>query len=50
MNSHRPLKETSHAPHQHANEELVIIREGTVDVLVNGEWNDEVAFCRLFRG
>ncbi len=28
----------SHAPHKHANEELVIIREGTVEVLVNGEW------------
>jgi quercetin dioxygenase-like cupin family protein len=27
----------SHAPHQHANEELVIIREGTVEVLVNGK-------------
>ena len=30
--------ETSHAPHQHPNEELVIIREGTVEVLVQGEW------------
>ena len=28
----------SHAPHKHPNEELVIIREGTVEVLVNGEW------------
>jgi quercetin dioxygenase-like cupin family protein len=28
----------SHAPHQHANEELVIIREGTVEALSNGEW------------
>ena len=28
----------SHAPHQHVNEELVIIREGTVEVLSNGEW------------
>lgn len=26
----------SHAPHRHANEELVIIKEGTVEVLVNG--------------
>lgn len=26
-----------HPPHKHANEELVIIREGTVEVLVNGE-------------
>lgn len=30
--------EASHPPHQHPNEELVIIREGTVDVLVQGEW------------
>jgi quercetin dioxygenase-like cupin family protein len=28
----------SHPPHQHANEELVIIREGTVEALVQGEW------------
>jgi XRE family transcriptional regulator, regulator of sulfur utilization len=30
--------QTSHPPHQHPNEELVIIREGTVEVLVQGEW------------
>jgi XRE family transcriptional regulator, regulator of sulfur utilization len=30
--------QTSHAPHQHANEELIIIREGTVEALVHGEW------------
>ena len=30
--------QTSHAPHQHPNEELVIVREGTVEVLVQGEW------------
>ena len=28
----------SHAPHQHPNEEMVIIKEGTVEVLINGEW------------
>ena len=28
----------SHAPHQHPNEEMVVIREGTVEVLVNGDW------------
>lgn len=28
----------SHPPHQHLNEELVIIKEGNVEVLVNGEW------------
>ncbi len=30
--------QTSHAPHTHSNEELVIIREGTVEVLSGGEW------------
>jgi quercetin dioxygenase-like cupin family protein len=29
--------QTSHAPHQHANEELLIVKEGTVEALVNGE-------------
>jgi|ERR1700690_1082313 len=28
----------SHPPHEHANEELVIVKEGTVEALVNGEW------------
>jgi quercetin dioxygenase-like cupin family protein len=28
---------TSHPPHKHPNEELVIVKEGTVEVLVNGE-------------
>ena len=32
-----PAGATSHAPHQHANEELVIIKEGTVEVLVDGQ-------------
>jgi len=27
-----------HAPHQHPNEELVIVKEGTIECLVNGEW------------
>lgn len=30
--------ETSHAPHQHPNEELLIVKEGTVEALVAGEW------------
>ena len=29
---------SSHPPHTHANEELVIIREGTVEVLSGGVW------------
>jgi XRE family transcriptional regulator, regulator of sulfur utilization len=29
---------TSHEPHRHPNEELLIIREGTVEALVHGEW------------
>jgi quercetin dioxygenase-like cupin family protein len=28
----------SHAPHHHPNEELIIIREGTVETLTKGEW------------
>lgn len=27
-----------HPPHRHPNEEMVIVRQGTVEVLVNGEW------------
>lgn len=27
-----------HPPHQHPNEELVIVKEGTIEVLNNGEW------------
>jgi quercetin dioxygenase-like cupin family protein len=30
--------ETSHPPHKHPNEELIVIREGTVETLSNGEW------------
>jgi quercetin dioxygenase-like cupin family protein len=29
---------TSHPPHRHPNEELIIIRQGTVETLSNGEW------------
>jgi len=30
--------ELAHPPHQHPDEELLIIKEGTVEALVNGEW------------
>ncbi|HEY1084931.1 MAG TPA: cupin domain-containing protein [Prosthecobacter sp.] len=29
--------ETAHPPHQHSDEELIIVKEGTVESLVNGE-------------
>lgn len=30
--------ESAHAPHAHADEELLIVKEGKVEALVNGEW------------
>ena len=32
-----PAGATSHAPHKHPNEELVIVKEGAVEVLVDGQ-------------
>src|SRR6184192_377680 len=29
--------ETAHPPHQHPEEEMIIVKEGTVEVLVDGE-------------
>jgi quercetin dioxygenase-like cupin family protein len=30
--------QASHPPHRHPNEEMVIVKEGTLESLVNGEW------------
>jgi XRE family transcriptional regulator, regulator of sulfur utilization len=30
--------QSPHAPHQHVNEELIILKEGAVEAYVNGEW------------
>jgi len=30
--------QASHPPHKHPNEELVIVKEGTLEAYVNGEW------------
>ena len=30
--------QASHPPHKHPNEELVIIKEGTVEAYIHGEW------------
>jgi quercetin dioxygenase-like cupin family protein len=29
---------SSHAPHKHTNEELLILKEGTLEALVDGQW------------
>jgi XRE family transcriptional regulator, regulator of sulfur utilization len=29
---------SSHAPHRHTNEELLILKEGTLEALVDGQW------------
>jgi quercetin dioxygenase-like cupin family protein len=40
----------SHAPHKHPNEELIIIREGNVEVLSNGEWKKVGPGSVVFNG
>ena len=39
----------SHAAHQHADEELIIVKEGTVEVLVNGETRRAAAGSIVFQ-
>ena len=41
--------QTSHPPHQHPNEELIIIKDGTVEALVNGEWKKLGAGSIIFQ-
>lgn len=33
----------SHAPHTHANEEVLVVREGTVEFFFKGEWHPAAA-------
>ena len=37
-----------HPPHQHANEELIIVKEGTVEFLLNGAWKKTGAGSVIF--
>lgn len=37
-----------HTPHQHANEELIIVKEGMVEFLLNGEWKKARAGSVIF--
>lgn len=40
----------SHPPHKHPNEELIIVRQGTVETLSNGEWIRVGAGSVIFNG
>ena len=37
-----------HAPHKHPNEELIILRQGTLEALINGEWKHVSAGSIVF--
>ena len=41
---------TSHAPHRHPNEELIIVKQGTVETLSNGEWKRVGPGSVIFNG
>ena len=38
----------AHAPHQHPEEEIIILKEGTVESLINGEWKRVPAGSVIF--
>ena len=40
----------SHPPHQHPNEELIIVMQGTVETLSNGEWKRVGPGSVIFNG
>jgi quercetin dioxygenase-like cupin family protein len=42
--------QTSHAPHQHVNEELIIIKEGTIETLSLGVWKKVGPGSVIFNG
>jgi len=40
--------QVSHAPHQHENEELIILKQGTLETLSLGKWQKVEAGCIIF--
>lgn len=42
--------QSPHQPHRHPNEELIIIRQGTVETLSNGEWKRVGPGSVIFNG
>jgi len=42
--------QTSHPPHRHPNEELIIVQKGTVETLSNGEWKRVGPGSVIFNG
>lgn len=42
--------DASHPPHKHPNEELIIVKQGTLSALANGEWKKADAGSVIFFG
>jgi quercetin dioxygenase-like cupin family protein len=42
--------QSPHQPHRHPNEELIILRQGTVETLSNGKWKRVGAGSVIFNG